>query len=272
MLNYYRKKTVFFKIGLFAFCMFTFKNQACSQTFKPDIHKWAFSLGFGLNNNSVIDNKFSSLPYSGNGLGASASISYQGKFLQQQLIVSYNSATLKNKYENSLSNVNFNGNYTGLFLLNNPANTNLKVFACPQISLLYTNRNYNGFLNKNSSFEFATSVAAALEVSYELSKLGILLKNRIAMPVISYVQQPAYGFETFFMNTNSQTVNTIKNTSGYLSFNSFSRITNNFTIDEKLAKQHKLLLIYQLDFYKINNHLPVKSNINTLTLTYCYLL
>ncbi len=270
MIKYYSNKTVFLKIGLSLVCWLAVVNNACAQTLNPDLYKWTFTLGLGLNSNSVIDKNFSQLPYSGNGLGLSGSITYQGRLIQQQLNLTYGMATLQNKYYNSLYATYFTANYSPLFCLNNASNSAFKILAGPQIAMQYARRNYSGFVNNNSSFEFSTSLATSIEISYSIIPIGLVLKNKIAVPVFSYMQQPAFGFATFFANSGSQ--NSVKNSSDFLVPNKFYRIINNFTIDKQLAPRHKILLSYNLDFYKINTIREVKSIHNNLIVAYSYLL
>lgn len=262
-------KKVFFKIALCVFC-FTLSKNVWAQTLEPSLHKWDFNAGLALNNFSVMDENYSLLPYSGSGLGFSASVAYHAKLIKQELGFSFASATLKNNYNYNLNQTYITGNYTNFFSIHKHHLFN--VLAGPQIALVYAARDYGGYVNNNSSFEFATSLNAAVEINYKLSKIGVMLKNKIASPVFSYVQQPAFGFETSFLNTNSLNDDIVKNNSYFLGINKFFRISNCFIIDKSLAKQHKISLNYNLDFYKINTNRAVKNFTNTLTLSYGLLL
>ncbi len=269
MVNYFGNKKVFYKIVLCIGCFNPFSN-VFAQTFAPNFNKWDINAGLTLNNFSVVDENFSLLPYSGNGVGFSALVAYQGKLIKQELGFSYALANLKNNFNNSLNQSYITGNYTNLLLLNNQ---NLfKILAGPQIALVYAGRNYEGYVNNNSSFEFATSLNAAVEISYNLSKIGVVLKNKIASPLFSYVQQPAFGFETSFLNANSKNDDIVNNASNFVGFNKFFRISNCFIIDKSFAEHHKISLNYNLDFYKISTNRAVKNFTNTLTISYGFLL
>ncbi len=262
-------KKVFFKIALCVFC-FTLSKNVWAQALETKLNKWGVNAGLALNNFSVIDQNYSLLPYSGTGLGFSASVAYQGKLIKQELGFSFASATLKNNYNYNLNQTYITGNYTNFFSLNK--HNLFKILAGPQIALVYAARDYGEYINNNSSFEFATSLNAAVEINYKFSKIGVVLKNKIASPVFSYVQQPAFGFETSFLNANSQNHDIVKNKTDFLGFNKFLRVSNCFIIDKSLAKQHKISLNYNLDFYKINTNRAVKNFTNTITLSYGYLL
>lgn len=271
MFKYLCNKKVFFKIALFVFC-FIVNCNAWAQVVKPSLSKWDLNLGVGVNNFSVIDKNFSLLPYFGNGLGLTAAIAYQGKNIKQEISVAYIATALKNNLNNSLNQTYFSANNTSLFRLNKASQNSFKILAGPQMAIIYNSRNYDDFINNNATFEFATSLNAAIELNYNLSRIGVLLKYKIATPVFSYVQQPAYGFETYFLNIDAQNDNNIKSSGYFLGFNKFFRISNSFIIDKKLAQKHKLSLNYNLDFYKINTIREVKNFANSLTLSYGYLL
>lgn len=258
-------------IGMLYF-VFTFNN-GWAQLQSENSGKWVFGLGFTFNQSSVIDKSFSSLAYSGNGLGINSLISYKEKYFEQELGFGYSTNLSTNAYKNNLNETYLYLNYSGLFGLSNPAKTEFKILTGPSLSFIYDARKYEGFVNNNNTFEFASSLGATIEARIGINKLfkGFSINNRLTMPFVSFVEQPAYGMEGFFFNSNNQGA-AVKNENGIVGPQKFFRISNTLSMHKKLAQHHKIILAYTADFYNIKTVREVKRNNNSLSLLYCYTL
>lgn len=273
MIRFYFIRTIFSKIVIGVLCFLFFINRGWAQIPNPNSGKWAFGLGITLNQGSVIDKNFTSLAYSGKGLGIATLINYKKKYFEQELGFAYNTSISTTNYKSRLNESYLNGNYTGMFGLSNPANNGFKLLAGPNLSIIYNARKYDGYINNNNTFEFASSLGAAIELRCGINKLikGLSLNNRISMPFVSFVEQPAYGSEGFFLNSNDGGT-TVKNINGFVGPDKFFHITNTLGMHKSLGKHHKIILTYTADFYKISTPREVKKNNNSLGLIYGYVL
>lgn len=261
------------KIVSIILCFLFLVSEGRAQTQNLNMEKWVFKLGFALNRSFVIDKNFSLINYNGNGPGFNSTINFKSKNVEQELSFSYSSYQLKNKYQNKLDESYINGNYTSLFCLTNRENKGFKLLAGPNLSVMHNTRKYEGFLNNNNTFDFASSLGASIEFGCGINKFmkGITLKNRFAMPFFSFVEQPVYGSEGFlFYSNNEEPV--AKNMNAFVGPGKYFRVTNTISIDKVLAQHHKIILAYLVDYYKISTIREVKRNNNSLVLSYGFIL
>ena len=180
------------KIVSIILCFLFLVSEGRAQTQNLNTEKWVFKLGFALNRSFVIDKNFSLINYNGNGPGFNSTINFKSKNVEQELSFSYSSYQLKNKYQNKLDESYINGNYTSLFCLTNREKKGFKLLAGPNLSVMHNTRKYEGFLNNNNTFDFASSLGASIEFDCGINKLmkGITLKNRF----------PQYEIDSFISN------------------------------------------------------------------------
>ncbi len=243
-----------------------------------DINQWLLKAQIFAQQVRVIDNKFSSIPLLGTIPGGELSTSLTKKNTQHELGFAYSQGNpdFSGIAGSGVKLAYFNADYTFMYLLKHPASSPLRYKAGAGINVLYSKRDYNNFINSDVSFELVTSLSSNIEVVY-LAKgklTGISVSNRIQLPFISILQQPAYATDGPEGSPDQKglTVNTLFKGSELVSFSSFFRATNHLTIAKKLTERNGLSLVYIWNYYHIKTMRQVKSASHRLGFTYYHIL
>ena len=251
-------------------------QEAKSQKNADSLNKWNVSFQGLASRNSVVDNNFSSLPYSGNQLGASSIISYKKRRALHDLEMSFSKGILKNQFQYQLTQMNFYINYSNLYKLGALANKSaLKVYGGGSLNFLYSSRKYQAFVNNNEAFESATSLSASIKVILApKSKPSMFsLSNLLSVPFISAVQQPAFGSEKLSRNISEDPSkrSSIFESQKILSIADFFRIKNSISLGKNLNPKNNISLNYSIDYYHIKSQRGVEQFRHTFGLSYSYL-
>ncbi|MBI3883256.1 MAG: hypothetical protein HY305_03330 [Sphingobacteriales bacterium] len=235
---------------------------------------YILQVGAGINNFYVIDKNFSSLPYSGIGWGIVGGIQRQQKKLYQQLSFQYATGNLHTsiqpKYYTSQMYVALD--YMQLYKLGISRDSALEYKAGAGLNAFLTQRNYGGLGSNSFSYDFALSLSAACEIDYHFkNKLhGFSISNRIIVPFVSSIVQPAYGSDDLpgYLPQNNSSVKGLIKSNHIVSFPSFFRIKNSFTLKKKVTEKESLALSYNWDYYQMTTDREVKQANHQLLLTY----
>lgn len=263
-------------LAIFTFLIWVGASKARSQGRVDSVNKWSISLQILGNRNSVIDKNFSALPYSGNNLGASTSIAYQKKRALHNLKIEYSEGDLETAFQDKSTQERLNLDYCTLYQFGTLTSTSqLKFYGGGSINFLYAARNYPSFTNNNDSFEAATSLSASVKVVLTpKNKLyGFLISNHISVPVISAIQQPAFGSETSSgsINSDGSKLKSIFDNQEIAGFSDFFRVKNELSLGRKLTRKQLISLSYLLDYYHIKSQREVKQSRHSFGLSYSYL-
>ncbi len=259
---------IFFSMGNNAFAQ---KNDG------PDNQKWLLKVGGILNKESVVDNTFTAIPYAGINWGGTASVKYQKEKVSHEVECYFSKGNLKTAVnpESSLSNSYFNLDYNNLYTIGSNSAGSVLLMAGGSLNILYARRDYAAFINNNSSFEFAASLGGATEFCYFFNNRlsGFSLSDRINIPLVSAVVQPAFGSDNAagVLNQNGLSAKDLFNYERIVSFSSFMRIKNLLSIDKMIGPRQKISFNYAWDYYQISGTREVKQAIHSLGLTYSFI-
>jgi hypothetical protein len=263
------------------FFIFIFLCTVCSITAQKSgggsVSQWNFNIGAGAVRMIVADKKFSALTFDGTTVSGLASVGYQRNNVSHQLDFCFASGTLQtgNK-ESSLQNNYFNVDYINLYKLGKGDGRSIIYKAGACVNVLYAGRSFDGFINNNTSFDFAASigVAASLQYFFGDPSAGFSLGDRIEIPVLSVVVQPAFGSNNASGSLDKAgfSASDIFNHSSMQSFNAFVRIRNVLGIEKRLAERHQIALNYTWDYYRLSGDRKVQQAIHTMALSYCFIL
>ncbi len=226
-------------------------------------------------NSSVIDYKFSSIPFKGFNPGASLSLKFRRTRMEHEIQGLFTKGKLKaDKFPNDVLNQKIiNLDYNALWYLASE-NNRLQIKAGGALQLLYAERIYNGFINMHRSFETLVSIGPVTEINYYLPQVldGIAFSDRIILPLLfSYSQSPYLSDE--FYNSD------LKNNHGlglFFSQNQIAaiakifRITNSFAVEKEIAGKHFISLTYRWDFYHLKTSREVLEANHQPGISYTY--
>lgn len=263
------------------FFIFIFLGTVCSSTAQKSaagyVAQWNFNFGAGAVRMIVADKKLSALSFEGTTVSTFASVGYQRNKVSHQLDFNYGAGTLQtgNK-QSSLQNNYFNADYINLYKLGKGDSRSIIYKAGACVNVLYGARSFNGFINNNTSFDFAASlgVAASLQYFFGDPSAGFSLKDRIEIPAVSVVVQPAFGSNNASGSLDKAgfLASDIFNHSSIQSFNAFVRMKNVLGIEKRLADRHQIALNYTWDYYRLSGDRKVQQAGHTMALSYCFIL
>jgi hypothetical protein len=199
------------------------------------------------------DRNFSSQPFSGINGGGAASIIYQANNVSHEWSISFYGGNLKSSDHSMTGTQTGTGfDYINLYRMGAASGSAISVKAGPCVNVLYNKRVYDGFVNNRTSFEFASSAGAAGEVTWSgnLAANGISIADRICIPIISTLIQPAFGGEPADGYNNRTQVTSVGN---------FLRISNRLSVEKVIGERHAVSLHYEWDFYRIDTERVVKQ-------------
>lgn len=233
----------------------------------------SFLLEFGpeINRIQLTDKSFSSIPYIGANAGGYLWFQYQRKNSLHELNAGFVSGSLKSAIypSYSLTNKSVNLDYISLHEIN-PVN-DLWIFQVGgALNAMYVERDYTKFINNYSSFEFASSASFAAQVShlFENKFQDFIISNRLVMPFVSLLVQPAFGASSIQVNNKSTSAKVYR----FQTFGYFLRIKNSFSIEKKITDKQSLSLDYIFQCYRIANDRWVNSSAHALRLKYTVVL
>lgn len=239
---------------------------------------WVITVGAGASKFSVLDKKFSSVPYSGFGWKTVACVQYERGKAFHELAAGYSNGYLKTdiKPMNDLDQIYFDAGYLNLYDLSRSGEKRFTCKAGGSIHFLYAQRTYNNFINNNISFEFAASLSGVLQVSYAFRNrfAGFSISDRLMVPFISSIVQPAFDAKELPGGIN----NSGSGGSGFFhsnyiaSFPSFTRVKNYLRLDKIFSSRHKISFAYIWDYYQFLRQREVLQASHNFGLTYTFIL
>jgi hypothetical protein len=209
----------------------------------------------------VIDKTFSASPFSGNEVGGAISFLRKKVHSWHELQVQYGYGTLKNSAQGlyKMNQELFSFDYLYLHELDLSAKLNFTYYAGAGLHFIHAGRKYEHFVNNSSSFEYFASLGGVFQVGYSFDK-GFSITDRIQIPVISSVVQPAFGSEYSAGNINDLTgVSSFGKSNRIMSFGSFFRCRNDLRLDKSIASKKSLAIGYTWDYYQIGEPRELKS-------------
>jgi hypothetical protein len=255
--------------GLFLCLILISMRQICAQE-NPGGASQAWMLGAGFHGSraTIIEESFSSVPYFGNSFGVSVLAGYKKKRSIHELKGYFTKGGLQaaSPANSTSDQVHVNADYSWLHGIG-PGDHSLFVWkAGAGINVLYAQREYNDLINNNESFEFATSLIGIIEAAHFFNKRwdGFSITNRLCLPLVSFVAQPAFGDEG--------TLGSFGENSQVAGFSSFFRVSNILSLEKKLSGNQKISLFYGWDYYQIRRARRVKQAMHKLGLTYNFVL
>lgn len=264
---------------IWLFVYFIFTNSVFAQKDNgADDQKWLINVGCIVNKGSVIDNTFSTLPYTGINGGGTASIKYQKKNVSHELESYFSTGNLKTADSRitRLRNSYFNFDYNNLYTISSNSTGSVIMKAGGSLNVLYADREYAEFINNNSSFDFAASLSGAAEFCYFFNNnlSGFSISDRINIPLISAVVQPAFGSNNAAgdLNQNALSAKDLFTYGRIASFSSFMRFKNIVSVEKSITRRQKFSLNYTWDYYQISGSRQVKQANHRLGLTYSFIL
>jgi hypothetical protein len=239
--------------------------------------QWNFSIGAGTGKSFVVDKRFTALTFDGTTVAGFAAVNYSGKKASHQLDCNYAAGKLQtDNRQNTLHNSHFSLNYTNLYQLGAGGGRSIVYKAGIGVNILYDGRSFDGFINNNTSFDFAASLSAAASVQYFIGDpaAGFSLKEQISIPVVSVVVQPAFGSNNTPGSSEKAgfSAGDIFNQSRIQSFNPFLRFVNMLGIEKRLAERHQVALNYTWDYSHFSGSRKVLQANHTIFLYYCFIL
>lgn len=259
---------------LFLLC--TFYLSIAQQGDQVGTPQWNFSVGAGAGKSVVQDRRFTALSFDGITVAGFAAISYHKNKTSHQLECSYTKGNLQtpNK-QNTLSGSHFTADYTNLYQLGDGNRPFIyKAGIC--VNVLYNGRSFVGFINNNTSFDFAASLGAAASVQYFIGEqsAGFSIKERISIPLVSAIVQPSFGSNNATGSSDKAGFSPadIFSQSRIQSFNSFLRLINMLGVEKRLADRHQLALNYTWDYCHFSGDRNVLQANHTIILSYCFIL
>ena len=248
--------------------IFNIRNEGIAQEQEMNTRqKWLLNAGIVFTKSNVIDKSFSSIPYSGNSLGASFFLKYQKNKGSHELRAYYTRGDLQTaaKVKEELTQTYITADYTNLYTIGSSGLNSFTYKAGAGLNVLYAKRDYRNFINNNESFEFAASAGGAFEVSYFFNNklAGFSLTDRISLPLVSYIIVPAFGGEdaqgSFDKNNHIAGIS------------SFFRVINFLTLQKELSDRQRLSLSYNWDYWQISLSREVKQANHRLGFTYSFI-
>lgn len=201
---------------------------------------------------SIIDNDFSSNPFSSIVPGAGVSLKYDGARFSHLLSFSYIGGSLRTgttpKYRLDQDYITID--YTGLYKFGEPGDP-WTGGAGGALQVLSNNRRYADIINNNTSFDFAASLALAgsLTYSFNNSTTGWSISDQLGIPIVSWLVHP-------------------DDRRKMAGFSSFLRLKNTLSLDKRLCPHGTLALAYSWDYYKIKDLRDVRQASHCLYLIY----
>jgi len=233
--------------------------------------KWQLQAAPVLCKTTFIDKSYSTTTFSGFIPGGALSLSYIKGGTTHQLDLLFTGGTLKTGTHPvyTASQKRIGVDYTNLYTIIAPGSSPLTVEAGGALNILYAGRTFHDFINSNTSFDLAASLGAAarLSLSFESSLPGFSLSDRVAMPLITWLVQPAYGNEDPSLYINQPGAHhRIAGPDGFL------RLTNFLSLDKNFSSRQKLSLTYTWDYYRINAPQESREADHRLGLNYSLIL
>lgn len=253
----------------------TFKPLMAQDISKKNDRDIIIKAGITLNKINVKDESFTAIPYSGWKPGFLFSLIIRKQTALQELSINCNSGKLSMESfpGQALQHLFVDVDYARLYKINGSETAPFQWLAGGNLDLVYTRRDYKQFVNRNNSFEFAVSLGLVSEVAYDFQNgifSNIAIKDRISIPLISLLNQPAFGSEQPEGNLNGEgyTVGAFLKSSSIASFSSYLRIKNSLAIEKSISETQLLSFQYWWDYYQVSGNNSVKQAIHSLGITY----
>ena len=205
---------------------------------------------------NVIDNEFSSLPWSGMAGAGGLFITYNKKKISQELSASYiygvlsSSAGSANKVTQSALTIN----YTCVYEMTGKKAGGQYALG-GSINYLHINRDFEHFINKQRSYESALFPAVVMDVLFPLNnKLNKWsLSDRIQFPLFTWYSRSSADKADWQFSAP---------------FGDFLYIGNAFALNRALNNRHRLSVTYNWNYYRIQSIQEVKQATHQCFLVY----
>ena len=228
--------------------------------------KWAIGIGAGAVKPCVTDNSFSSLMYTGTGWSLNALAMYQGKRFIHELQLSISEASLSagnTAYKNTLSHRYLAIDYLHLYRLPKKQDKKISVGLGGALNVLYSDKLYSEFVNRNSSYEFVPALAAAARMEYRFSDdpSAVSVKETLVLPLVSAVAYPGYREGNKFSISSMRLEG----------FASYFRVRNSLVLEKPLTSAQRISLAYSWDYYQLTKKTTIRQVVHRLSANYTYL-
>lgn len=244
---------------------------------RPSAHVDNTSFGLGLSGGRslLLDNTISALTFTGFYKGISAKAVIERKNKQEHifyLTVRSGKSTKSSFYKNEMRKINTELSYTYLhewFSVAGAHRFSLKSGAV--IGLLYNNRIYKGYINREKSFEYNASIGAVVKTVFALNShpQAWTIGNKLAFSPLSFLVQPAFERETI-----SGIIQENKNTNSFFKAGNligpagFFQLNNELLLQKTISKTAAVSVAYLWNFWRINGNREVKQGSHLLELIY----
>src|SRR5262249_11913609 len=142
------------------------------------------------------------------------------------------------------------------------------------MDLLYSARQYNGFVNVDQTLNAAFSLGGSIEMNYHLVKKPDDFKfgDRLSIPFVSFFSQSGYISNTFTGSNSTNSIGDIFKTGKFAGPNVLFRIKNTLFIEKKISLKHHISFVYDWDYFIIRSSRSVKQANHQLGVLYRYTL
>jgi hypothetical protein len=240
-------------------CNKTFSQQYAAQNDK----RIDLKAGVFFNRTISVDNIFSQVSYAGSSPAFLLGITKEKTRTMQSITTQFNTGKLamNNGPEYTAQHLFFNLDYRLLFKLNQTSAKQFTSAAGLVIDVLYDKKDYSQFVNRTSTYTTASSLGAAFQAGYGFNDNTIIISDRLAIPLVAFVDQPSYDNELPPGDTNQpghSAGHYFKN-GRFTSVSSLVRLKNSLMLSRIFNQRHTISLEYNWDFYRLRLNEDVKK-------------
>jgi hypothetical protein len=244
---------------------------------RPVTRAHNINLGLGLSGGRsfLLDNTISALTFSGFYKGISARAVIERSSKQEHILyltVSSGKSTQSSFYKSETLKINTNLSYTYLhewLAVGGTYRFSLK--SGFDISLLYNNRIYTGYINRKKSFEYNASVGAVVKAVLALNTNpeAWIIGSKLIFNPFSFLVQPAFERESISGRIQENKESKLFFKSGKLvGPANFFRLNNELFLQKPVSKTATISIAYLWNFWRIDGAREVKQGSHLLELGY----
>lgn len=235
---------------------------------RPITREHNIKLGLGLSGGRsvLLDHTISALTFSGfyGGISAKAVIERNNKEEHiLYLTVRSGKSTKSSFYKNEIRMVSTELNYAYLLEWFSFAGTyRFSLKSGFDISLLYNNRNYQGYINRKKTFEYNASIGTVVKAVFALNNKpeSWTIGNKLVFNPLSFLIEPAFERETISGSIQENRNNNSFFKSGrIIGPASFFHLNNELLLQKPISKSSTVSVAYLWNFWRINGNREVKQ-------------
>ena len=268
----------FNRLQVFSFCryllvpMLFFFRQTDALCQATEVENPVCVINFGVlaNYSSVIDQKYSSLSYSGINPGLSARFKIRLPHIEHVFEAVYSGGNLETSspVSKTLKTTLLNINYYSLVPVYKSGNELFSVQVGAGMGFLYNQRVYSDFINSGRTFETIISLAGTGLVEYTFGSEihSLRLSDHFTVPFLFYYLQPGYSSLTEPVSETES----VKNQDHVVFIPKVLRFSNMVSLEKPLNHSLAVFLFYNWDFYQIKSSREIRNNNQEIGLAVSY--